>query len=67
MYTKDKNIFILPSGIRVMGFDSLELMAKICNVPVVDFAAGYGTVVEKLMVSRLSAPTKDALTGKLEE
>ena len=67
MYTKDKNIFVLPSGVRVKGFDSLELMAKICNVTVVDFAVGYGTAVEKLVVSRLSAPNKDTLIGKLEE
>lgn len=66
MYTKDKNIFILPSGIRVIGFDSLEIMARICNVSVMDFAVGYGTAVEKLVTSRLSS-RKDSLAGKLEE
>jgi len=66
MYTKDKNLFILPSGVRIVGFDSLEIMARICNISVMDFAQGYGTMVEKLMVSRLSS-RKDPLAGKLEE
>lgn len=66
MYTNDKSVFILPSGVRIVGFDSLEIMARICNISVMDFAQGYGTAVEKLMTTRLSS-RKDPLTGRLEE
>jgi len=65
MHTKDKSVFILPSGVRVVGFDSLEIMAGILNLTVMEFAQGYGSAVEKLTVSRLSS--KKNLDGKLEE
>lgn len=66
MHTKDKSIFTLPSGVRVVGFDSLETMAKICNVTLMEFAQSYGSVVEKLTTFRLMSK-KDPLIGKIEE
>jgi hypothetical protein len=65
MHTKDKSVFTLPNGSRIIGFDSLEVMAKILNITVMEFADGYGQVLEKLVVSRLTS--KKTLDGRLEE
>lgn len=67
MHTKDKSVFTLPNGYRIVGFDSLEIMAHITGLTMVEFADVYGTQIEKLTVSRMSVPRKDTLYGRVEE